>query len=49
MTIYEKDGVRAELVDGEAVVVYCEGVALLEMTLREWKDISKAVEGYENA
>lgn len=49
MTIYDKDGVRAEIVDGEAILVYCEGVALLEMTLREWKEISEAMEGYENA
>lgn len=49
VTIYEKDGVRAELVDGEAILVYCEGVASLEMTLQEWKEISKAMEGYENA
>lgn len=48
MTIYEKDGLRAVIVDGEAVMIYCEGVASLEMTLQEWNEINEAMEGYEN-
>jgi hypothetical protein len=44
ITIYNKDGVRADLVDNEAVLVYGEGVALCEMTRDEWMAISKALE-----
>lgn len=45
-TIYEKDGLVAEVVDGEAILVYCEGVATIEMTLQEWNEISKSLEEY---
>lgn len=44
VTIYDKDGVRADLVDNEAVCVYGDGVAVLEMTRDEWNAISKALE-----
>ena len=48
MTIYDKDGLRAVIIDGEAVLIYCEGVASIEMTLHEWNDINEALEGYTN-
>ena len=48
MTIYDKDGLRAVIVDGEAVMIYCEGVASLEMTMQEWNEINAAMEGLED-
>ena len=43
--IYNRDGLRAVVLDNEAILVYCEGVATMEMTLQEWKDINTALEG----
>ena len=48
MTIYDKDGLRAELLDNEAVMIYCEGVASIEMTMQEWKEINSAMEGLKD-
>lgn len=36
MTIYDHEGLRIELMDDDAVVIYVEGVRKLEMTLAEW-------------
>ena len=47
-TIYDKDGLRAVLLDNEAVVIYCEGVATIEMTMQEWKEINAAMEVLED-
>jgi len=43
MTIYNKDGVTVELIDNEAIAVYVEGVASVEITLREFTDMANAV------
>jgi len=48
ITIYNSAGVRADLVDNEAIRVYCEGRESLEMTRDEWMAISKALEVHDD-
>lgn len=40
MTIYESNGLRADLIDNEAIAIYVEGVFCCEMTLQEWDAIN---------
>lgn len=44
MTTYDHEGLRVELTDDDAVVIYVEGVLYVEMTRGEWLAISEALE-----
>jgi len=48
MTIHNHEGLRAELVDNEAIALYAESVHCLTITLDEWNTINKAMEGMKN-
>ena len=39
-TIYKHNGLRAELVDGEAIALYAENSHMLTLTLDEWRNIN---------
>lgn len=43
MTAYDKNGVRAEVVDGCAVALYVEGALAVEMTLEEFNAVHAAI------
>lgn len=47
MTIYNQDGLRAELVDGEAIAIYIEDVFHCELPLSEWFAINRAIPSQE--
>lgn len=46
-TVYDKEGLTVKLLDESAVRVYLEGVPCCELTLQEWRDVNKALEGME--
>lgn len=39
-TIYKHNGLRAELVEGEAIALYAENSHVLTMTIQEWRNIN---------
>ena len=43
VTIYHKEGLRAELVDESAVALYIENVFRCEITLDEWNAVNAAI------
>lgn len=44
MTIYDKEGLRCDVEDGEAVSIYLEGERCVTMTLSEWREINFMIE-----
>lgn len=46
-TVYEKDGLTVKRLDNDAVRLYLEGKPRCEMTLQEWRNVNKALEGAE--
>lgn len=44
-TVYDNNGLTVKRLDESAVGVYLEGVPYCEMTLQEWRDVNKALEG----
>ena len=46
-TVYESEGLTVKKLDNDAVRMYLEGVPCCEMTLQEWRDVNKALEGVE--
>lgn len=44
ITIYKQNGLRAEVVDGEAIALYSEGSHVLTMTIEEWRSINAVLE-----
>lgn len=46
-TIYHHEGLRAELIDNEAIALFAEGVYYLTVTLDEWRGINQALEALE--
>ena len=41
--VYDEEGLRAEIVDGEAVVIYVEGDRKLELTVAEFHAVAFAL------
>lgn len=46
-TVYDRDGLTVKRLDESAVGLYLEGVPYCEITLQEWRDVNKALEGSE--
>ena len=46
-TIYKHNGLRAELVDGEAIALYAENRHVLTMTIQEWRNINAELTAME--
>lgn len=46
-TVYQRDGLTVKRLDNDAVCLYLEGAPICEMTLQEWRDVNKALEGVE--
>ena len=46
-TIYKHNGLRAELVDGEAIALYAESSHMLTLTLDEWRNINAELTAME--
>lgn len=46
-TVYQRDGLTVKRLDNDAVCLYLEGAPRCEMTLQEWRDVNKALEGVE--
>ena len=46
-TVYERDGLTVKRLDNDAVCLYLEGKLRCEITLQEWRDVNKALEGVE--
>ena len=46
-TVYERNGLTVKRLDNDAVCLYLEGKSRCEMTLQEWRDVNKALEGEE--
>lgn len=46
-TIYKHNGLRAELVDGEAIALYAENSHVLTMTIQEWRNINAELTAME--
>lgn len=46
-TVYDKEGLAVKIIDESAVRLYLEGKSCCEMTLQEWRDVNKALEGEE--
>ena len=42
-TVYDEEGLRAEIVDGEAVAIYVEGSLKLELTVAEFHAVAFAL------
>ena len=42
-TVYDEEGLRAEIVDGEAVAIYVEGALKLELTVAEFLAVAFAL------
>ena len=45
--IYKHNGLRAELVDGEAIALYAESSHVLTMTTQEWRNINAELTAME--
>lgn len=45
ITIHNKDGLTAKLIDNEAVDMYLFGSHVLTVTIQEWREINCALEG----
>lgn len=41
--VYDEEGLRAEIVDGEAVAIYVEGQLKLELTIAEFHAVAFAL------
>lgn len=46
-TIYNHNGLRAELVDNEAIALHAENSHVLTMTLQEWRNINAELTAME--
>lgn len=42
-TVYDEEGLKAEIVDGEAVAIYVEGSLKLELTIDEFHAVAFAL------
>ena len=45
--VYEQDGVEVFFIDNEAVAIYLGGVATVELTLSEWRNINAELTAME--
>ena len=46
-TIYKHNGLRAEMIDNEAIALYAENIHVLTMTLQEWRNINAELTAME--
>lgn len=46
-TIYKHNGLRAEMIDNEAIALYAENSHALTMTVQEWRNINAELTAME--
>lgn len=46
-TIYKHNGLRAEMIDNEAIALYAENSHVLTMTVQEWRNINAELTAME--
>lgn len=46
-TIYKHNGLRAEMIENEAIALYAENFHVLTMTVQEWRNINAELTAME--